>query len=96
MSEKVLVMVDCISQFRIRYCVEAPADHPEYALDTVTMGQAKEFSQLWLGETTVSHRILDQDEALRLLDQDEPYYSDWSEVQKVQTFFTREGEKREL
>jgi len=28
---KVWVMVETISQYRMRYMVEAPADHPEYA-----------------------------------------------------------------
>ena len=93
MSDKVLVMVDCISTHRMRYCVEAPADHPEYALDTVTMYGAKEFSQLWLGENIVSHRIVDKDEALRVLDADEPAYSDWSEEEKIETFFTTDVEK---
>lgn len=93
MSKKVLVMVECISTYRMRYCVEAPADHPEYALDTVTLEEAKEFSQLWLGETIVSHRIVDQEEALCILDEDEPAYSDWPNETKISTFFTPDKEK---
>ena len=39
------VLVECVSTFRMRYMVEVPKDKSEYALDTVTMNEAKEFSQ---------------------------------------------------
>ncbi|MFY8212556.1 MAG: hypothetical protein ACOVLB_07835, partial [Candidatus Nanopelagicus sp.] len=51
------VLVECISTFRERYMVQVPKGKAEWALDTVTMNQAKEFSQLHLGETIVSHRV---------------------------------------
>lgn len=86
--KKVLVMVDCISTYRMRYCVEAPADHPEYALDTVTMQTAKEFSQEWLGETIVSHRVVPKEEALKMFDEDNECFSSWSEEQKIQNCVT--------
>lgn len=82
------VLVECVSQYRMRYLVEAPDDHPEYALDTVTAQQAKEFSQLWLGETIVSHRIVTEEEALDLSDEDNSYLKNWSDEQKRTNLFT--------
>jgi hypothetical protein len=92
-GEKVWVMVEAISQFRMRYMVEAPADHPEYALDDVTCQTAKEFSQEWLGEVISSHRVMESTaEALVLCDLDNSYTSDWNDEQKIKAFFTKEGE----
>lgn len=82
------VLVDCISQYRMRYLVEAPDDHPEYALDTVTLQEAKEFSQLWLGETIVSHRVVSEEEALDISDEDNDYVTSWTDEQKKRSFFT--------
>jgi len=39
------VLVECISTFRERYMVEVPKGKADWALDTVTMNEAKEFSQ---------------------------------------------------
>lgn len=88
-SKKVWVMVDTISTHRMRYVVEAPADHPEYALDTVTAEQANEFSQDYLGETIVSHRIVSEKEALKVCDQDNEYLTTWTKDMKKEKLFTR-------
>lgn len=82
------VLVDTISTFRMRYVVEAPDDHPEWALDTVTMNEAKEFSQEHLGETIVSHRVVTEEEALQICDVDNEYLKSWSAEQKKQSLFT--------
>jgi hypothetical protein len=95
MSDKVWVMVETVSMFRERYMVEAPADNPEYALDDVTMRTAKEFSQLHVGETIMSHRVMTTEEALVQCDLDNDYCIGWTEEQKMNAFFTREGEKRD-
>lgn len=87
-QKKVWVMVDAIQTFRMRYLVEAPADHPEYALDTVTMNEAKEFSQESLPEMIVSHRIVTEDEALQICDVDNDYIKSWTKEQKIKNFFT--------
>ena len=95
--EKVWVMVEAISQFRMRYMVEVPADHPEYALDTVTCEEAKEFSQEHIGETIVSHRVMGSTaEALVQCDLDNSYCSGWTDEQKINAFFTKDGEKVKL
>jgi hypothetical protein len=39
------VLVECVSTFRMRYVVEVPEGKSEYALDTVVMNEANEFSQ---------------------------------------------------
>jgi hypothetical protein len=90
--EKVWVMVEAVSTFRMRYMVEAPKSNPEYALDDVTMGTAKEFSQEWLGEQIVSSRPMTTDEALTQCDIDNSYCSTWTRDQKIKAFFTKEGE----
>jgi len=91
---KVWVLVDCVQSYRMRYMVQAPANHPEYALDTVTMEEAKEFSQEALSEQIFSHRVVSEEEALRICDQDNDYGRTWSNEKKIEAFFTKEGEKR--
>jgi hypothetical protein len=81
-----IVLVECVSMFRMRYAVETPDDHPEYALDTVTCEEAEEFSQEHIGETIVSHRVISREELLALHDVDHAYLANsWTEEQKLQT-----------
>jgi hypothetical protein len=82
------VMVECVSTFRERYMVEVPKGHAEYALDTVTMNEAKEFSQDYLGETIVSHRVVTKEEAFKMCDNDNDYTKSWDDETKVKNFFT--------
>jgi hypothetical protein len=82
------VMVECVSMFRQRYMVQVPAGKAEWALDTVTMEEAKEFSQEHLGETIVSHRVVTEEEALKLCDQDNNYCRTWNDEKKKEAFFT--------
>lgn len=91
MKSKVWVMVDTIFTYRMRYCVEAPTEHPEYALDTVTCEDAKEFSQLPLGEMITSHRVVTEEEALQMCDVDNDYCASWGQELKKKTFFTTRG-----
>ena len=90
------VLVECISTFRERYMVEVPKGKELWALDTVTMNEAKEFSQEHLGETIVSHRVVSLEEALVLCDKDNAYCLAWSDDKKMDAFFTKEGENVEL
>lgn len=87
------VLVETVQMFRHRYMVEVPKGKSEWALDTVVMQEAKEFSQEHLGETIVSHRTVNFDEAIALCDQDNNYLTTWTTEQKVNAFFTRDGEK---
>jgi len=86
--ETELVLVECISQFRQRYMVEVPKGKAEWALDTVTMEQADEFSQVHLGETIVSHRVVSKEEMLALCDKDNDYAKSWNDEHKMKTFVT--------
>jgi hypothetical protein len=96
------VLVECVSTFRERYMVEVPVGVDKYgkdktlwALDTVSMNEAKEFSQEHIGEQIVSHRVVTKEEALALCDKDNDYGSSWDEELKIQNFFTtwKEQEK---
>ena len=87
------VLVECTATYRMRYMVEVPKDKAEWALDTVTMSEAKEFSQEYLGEQIISHRVISQEEALELCDKDNSYCSSWTDDLKIKNFFTKEGEK---
>lgn len=91
--KKVWVMVEAIQSFRMRYMVEVPANNPEWALDTVTCNEAKEFSQEALPEYIVSHRIVSEEEAIEICDVDNDYTKSWNKEQKMKAFFTKDGEK---
>ena len=87
--KKQLVLVECISMFRQRYVVEVPAGKSEWALDTVVMQEAKEFSQEHIGENIVSHRVMSEEEVLALCNIDNDYANRWSDDYKIKTFVTK-------
>ena len=96
------VLVETVSMFRQRYVVQVPVgtdeygkDKSEWALDTVTMEEAKEFSQKHLGETIISHRVVTMEEALKLCNEDNEYCKNWSDEKKVEAFFTTWGERED-
>jgi hypothetical protein len=93
------VLVEAVSMFRERYMVEVPVgvdrydrDKADWALDTVTLSEAKEFSQEHLGETITSHRVITKEEALALCDKDNAYCKAWTEEMKMKSFFTTMAE----
>ena len=93
------VLVEAISTFRQRYMVEVPVgidrqgkDKADWALDTVTLEEAKEFSQEHLGETIVSHRVVTKEDALAMCDKDNDYAKVWNDELKMQNFFTSMAE----
>lgn len=77
----------------MRYMVEVPKGKKEWALDTVTCDEAREFSQEHLGETIASHRVVSEAEALEIFDQDNDYLKSWDRETKIKNAFTRLGEK---
>jgi hypothetical protein len=77
-----IVLVECVSTFRMRYVVEVPIGKKEWALDTVTMNEAEEFSQEHIGEQIVSHRVIDMVEYDRLFAEDNAYLNSWTDEQK--------------
>lgn len=94
-SENEWVLVETVSTFRNRYMVEVPKGSSEWALDTVTCGEAKEFSQTYLGETIVSHRVLEKEDALKMCEADNDYIAGWDEATKMHNFFTAIGDLKE-
>ena len=78
-----MILVDCISTFRIRYVIDT--DNIEWAEDTVVMEEAKEFSQLHLGEQIVSSRVITKEEYLTLFDEDNEYLSEWEDDMKLRS-----------
>ena len=90
MSEKVFVLVETVETFRMRYVVPLPKGNEVWALDTVVMNEATEFSQKHLGEQIVSHRAISREELLELMDEDNDYAASWSEEQKFKAFVTPE------
>ena len=89
------VLVEAVSTFRERYLVEVPIgvddygnDKAKWALDTVTVEEAKVFSSEHIGEQIISHRTVSLDEALKLCDEDNDYASDWDNELKIENFFT--------
>ena len=98
------VLVDAISQFRMRYVVEVPDDcenptdddrypvTPEtYASDVVVCEEAKEFTQEHLGETIVSTREVTLEEAVAQYRKDEPMFSVWSDELIIKNHVTPIG-----
>jgi hypothetical protein len=103
------VMIDTVSQFRMRYVVEVPDDvenpsgigvYPctpeEYASDTVVCEQTREFSQEHLGETIVSTREVSLEEAIAQWRKDNGgAFDSWSDELVVKNSITEVGFNRE-
>jgi len=96
------VLVETISQYRMRYVIEVPDDHNDgefpcsaitWAEDTVTMEEMCEFSQKWLGETITSSREVDRTEILRLCNEDNGYLKTWTDDEKIERLVTPIGYK---
>ena len=87
-TTKKLVLVEAVSTFRMRYVVEVPEGKEDWALDTVVMQEAKEFSQKHLDETIVSHRVVSREEVLSMCDEDNEYAQDWNDSHKMKAFVT--------
>jgi hypothetical protein len=90
-----IVMVDTISSFRIRYAIRLEDNDPAYyALDTVVCEEhnpdkLKEFSQEHLGYHISNHRVIDEEEYLRIFDEDNDYLKEWSREQKLNLIFDK-------
>jgi len=84
------VLVEALCQFKVSYMVEVPKGKSEYALDTVTMEEAKEFSNEHLRPTDIilGHKVLTKEEALKLCDEKNEYGAQWDEETKIRNFFT--------
>jgi hypothetical protein len=84
---KKLVMVDVLSQFRLRYVfeVEDDIDHAldEYVSKAHTL-ELKEFSQTHLEPTVIiDHREITKDDYFDIWEKDNDYLKEWDEEKKL-------------
>jgi hypothetical protein len=84
---KKLVMIETISQHRVRYVVQVE-DNLEHALDELVYREHdpefREFSQMHLGNVVVSHREISEQEYIKTFNEDNDYLSEWPDEQKKQ------------
>lgn len=85
-ENKVWVLVETISTMRHRYMIETPEDHPEWAMDSVVMEDAGEFSQKHIGELIMDYKILSEADVLSMCDEDNEVYKSWPDENKLNVF----------
>lgn len=81
-----LFLVDAVSSYRMSYVVRC--ENEEHAKDTVTMEEAEEFSQHWLGETISRVTEITEDDYLVLFDKENDYLKEW-DVEKKKSLITQ-------
>lgn len=81
-----LFLVDAVSSFRNSYVVRCRS--AEDAADTVTMNEAEEFSQEWLGESISRISEITEDDYLVLCDKDNDYLKEW-DIEKKKSLITQ-------
>jgi hypothetical protein len=84
---KKIVMIEALSQYRMRYVFEVE-DDIDHALDEYVMIESttdlKEFSQLHLEPTVIlSHREITKEDYLRIFDEDNEYLAKWDDEKKM-------------
>ncbi len=84
-----IVLVETVSTFRHIYAVELIDDVPDdYALDAVVNlacgGEStlEEVAQTHIAEDIFSHRVVSEEEYLKMFDEMNPYFIEWSDEQK--------------
>jgi hypothetical protein len=79
-----LIMVETLSQHRIRYVVEIPDDSYDFVASDYILynDDAKEMSQLHLGEIEFSKREITKEEYIKLFNEDNGYLVGWLEDTK--------------
>ena len=96
MSNKYAV-ITTVSTFRMRYVIPVEAIEQlnlgesltdeqaiEFAKDIVSAEEAKDFSQVHLGELVSDASIYDEETVLKIHDKDNDYLSNWSIEQKLE------------
>lgn len=82
------VLVETVLSYRMRYVIDVKDDPIDYALDSVTLNECKEFSQKYLDEMIISHRKISKEEIIELMDQDNEYLSSLPEEEKFKIMVT--------
>lgn len=91
-----LVLVDAISMFRMRYLVEVEdSGDPKWACDTVIMQEAKEFSQHHIDEVISDYRVVSEEEAIQVFKKDNEYLSTCDNDRIKKIAFTMIGDLKE-
>lgn len=83
------VMVECVRSFRTCYMVEVPQGKEPWALDTVSMNEAKKFSHDFLGEHIISHRVVPKQEALLMCRDTGGLGDSWQDSEIEEHYFTK-------
>ena len=91
------VVVTAVSSFRMRYVMHkddlrnlnpgsdpSDADLIDWAMDSVTMMECEEFSQMHIGENIIDVNTLTEDEMLELFDGDNDYLKEWDREKKIE------------
>jgi hypothetical protein len=81
-----LYLVDAVSSFRNSYVIRCKDE--SHAADSVTLEQAEEFSQEWLGESIARIQEISEDEYLKIFNEDNEYLRSWSVEQKKSLIHT--------
>ena len=81
-----LFLVDAVSSYRMSYVVRCESE--EHAADTVTMEEATEFSQQWLGEQISRISEITEDDYLVLFDRENDYLKSW-DIEKKKSLITQ-------
>jgi hypothetical protein len=72
--ETELVMVETVHQTVVKYVVEVPKGKKDWALDTVAMEEAFEFSSNSIGFNITSHRVITEADAIAQYKEDNKEY----------------------
>jgi len=100
-----LVLVETVSTFRHTYVIKLNDTEPnEYALDDVTAAitsdeyqdKLEELSQNHIAEDIFSHRVITEDEYLKIFDRENAYLSFWPTEQKFKFVFDSQKHREEL
>jgi len=77
-------MVNAVSMFNMKYCVEVPdevedKDLLDHVEKQVSAGDTLEFTQRHMGETVSNYSVVTKDEILEEFRSEEPYFASWGD-----------------
>jgi hypothetical protein len=93
-----IVLVETVSMFRHVYAVELNDDEPnEYALDDVNYDmynseKLEEFAQQHISEDIFSHRVITEEEYIKVFDEMNDHTVSWTPEQKKKYIYKRDKE----
>ena len=93
-----IVLVETVSMFRHVYAVELNDDEPnEYALDDVVCNlfrstELEEVGQTHVSEDVFSHRVITEEEYIRVFDEMNDHMWSWTPEQKKKYIYKRDKE----